>query len=210
MVPALIEHAGPRPLPGPEHRVDAARWQVDMRLEKRHEDMAEWVGNLMRLGSTREQAEAHFFENTAPYEVVESKGNLLLNAGIARMEDLLIGALTGTTNVFSNGNSRVGVGNSTTAASASQTDLQAAAGSANRQFKVMDATYPSRSGQTVTWQSSFTSAEANFVWNEWGIDFTNTAANGTTVGTTMLNRKVESLGTKTTGTWTLQVAVTIS
>lgn len=200
----------PTELPQTGRRDDAARWAVDMRLEKRHEDMAEWVEGLMASGSTREQAEAHFFENTKPYEVIESKGNLLLNVGINRLEDLLIGALSGSTNVFSNGNSRVGVGNSATAAAASQTDLQAAAGSSNRQFKVMDATFPSRSSQTVTWQSSFTSGEANFVWNEWMIDFTNVASNGTTVGTTPLNRKVESLGTKTTGTWTLQVAITIS
>jgi hypothetical protein len=67
----------------------------------------------------------------------------------------------------------------------------------------MEATFPSRSGTTVSFKSSFATGEANFAWNEWGIF--NSAS-----GATMLNRKVESLGTKTSGVWTLQADVTIS
>jgi hypothetical protein len=139
-------------------------------------------------------------------EIVESiDGNLLLNAGIQAMEDQLIGV---TTSPFNNANTRLGVGNSATAEAATQVDLQAAAGAANRQFKLMNATYPSRSAQTITFQSDFASGEANFIWNEWGIDRGN--ANGTTVTAPMLNRKVASLGTKSTGTWTLTATLTLS
>ena len=60
----------------------------------------------------------------------------------------------------------------------------------------MDATFPSRASQTVTWQSSHTSGLSNFAWQEWGID--NGTANSTTVVTPLLNHKVESLGTKVT------------
>jgi hypothetical protein len=135
----------------------------------------------------------------------EVPGNLLLNAGIAHMLDQLTGAITDPLN---NANTRLGVGNSATAEAATQTDLQAAAGAGNRQFKLMNATYPSRSAQTESFQSDFTTGEANFVWNEWGVD--NGNANGTTVTAPMLNRKVASLGTKTTGTWTLTGQLTLS
>jgi len=76
----------------------------------------------------------------------------------------------------------------------------------------MNATFPSRSSQTVSWQSDFTSSEANFAWAEWTIAAGATTASGSgfLVGTTNLNRKVSSLGTKVTGTWTLTGQVTIS
>lgn len=138
-------------------------------------------------------------------ELAVVEGNLLLNAGIQAIEDQLIGA---TTSPFNNANTRLGVGNSSTAEAATQTDLQAIAGAANRQFKLMNATFPSRASQTLSFQSDYTSGEANFIWNEWGIDRGN--ANGTTVTAPMLNRKVASLGTKATGTWTLTATLTLS
>jgi hypothetical protein len=140
-----------------------------------------------------------------PEEVIEVHGNLLMNAGIQHIEDQLIGAIT---DPFNNTNTRLGVGNSATAEAATQTDLQAAAGAANRQFKLMNATFPSRASQTLSFQSDYTSGEANFVWNEWCVD--NGNANGTTVTAPMLNRKVASLGTKATGTWTLTATLTLS
>ena len=132
-----------------------------------------------------------------PYEVIEVDGNILVNTGIALMEDLLIGA-GGT--VFSNANAHLGVGDSTTAAAASQTDLQA---STNKFRKAMEATFPSRSAQTLTFKSSFGTGDANFAWEEWG------TFNASSAGT-MLNRKVQSFGTKSSGTWVLTATITIS
>lgn len=165
---------------------EPAKWHVKWRLEKRHEDAGD-------LGLSLEE----FLSRYAPYEVIEGEGNLLVNAGIQLMLDKLIGA-AGT--VFDNTNAYIGVGDSTTAAAASQTDLQAAT---NKVRVGMDATYPSRSGQTMTWRSTFGSGQGNFHWQEWAIF--NAAAAGT-----MLNRKVEDLGTKASGSWTLAVSVTIS
>lgn len=128
-------------------------------------------------------------------EVVRAEGNILVNTGIALLEDLLIGA-GGT--VFSNANARLGVGDSNTAASASQTDL---IGTNTR--KAMEATFPSRSAQTITFKSSFGSGDANHDWKEWGIF--NAASSGT-----MLNRKVQDFGTKSGGTWVLTATVIIS
>lgn len=137
---------------------------------------------------------------------VEVSSNLLLNEGIQRLEDLLIAA-GGV--AYNNAGSYIGVGDSVTAEAASQTDLIAAT---NHFYKAMNATFPSRASQTVTWQSDFTSAEANYAWAEWSISAGATGASGSgfLVGTTNLNRKVQALGTKVTGTWTLSGAVTIS
>jgi hypothetical protein len=146
-----------------------------------------------------------------PEECVEIVGNLLLNEGIQRLMDMTMIAtvLTNQTagNPWSNANAFTGVGTSATAEAATQTDLQAGGF-----YKAMNATYPSRSNQTVSFQSDFTGTEANQVWNEWSIAAGATTASGAgfTVGTTNLNRKVASLGTKSSGTWTLTAQITFS
>lgn len=141
-----------------------------------------------------------------PDEVVEIAGNLLLNEGIQRLLDLAIAA-GGT--AFNNANSYIGVGDSVTAEAATQTDLSAAS---NKFYKGMVATYPQRTAQTLDFRSDFTGTEANYAWQEWSISAGATSASGAgfTVGTTNLNRKVQSLGTKASGTWTMTGSVTIS
>jgi hypothetical protein len=100
---------------------------------------------------------------------------------------------------FNNTNTYIGVGDSTTVFSAAHTDLQA---STNKLRKVMDATYPQVSANVVTYRSTYSTAEANFAWQEWGV------FNASSAGT-MLNRKVESLGTKTSAqTWVFTVTLT--
>jgi hypothetical protein len=70
----------------------------------------------------------------------------------------------------------------------------------------MDAGYPTYgSNQQAKWQSTFGSADANFTWNEI------TVANGSSDTATNLNRKVQSLGTKASGTtWIAQLTITLS
>jgi hypothetical protein len=104
--------------------------------------------------------------------------------------------------LFTNANARIGVGDSTTAFLVSQNDLVA---TTNKLRKAMDATYPTRSTNVLTFRSTFATGEANWVWNEWGV------FNAGPTGGTMLNRKVEALGTKTSSqSWELTVALTIS
>lgn len=149
-----------------------------------------------------------------PEELVEIEGNLLLNEGIQRLIDLAIAAVSNQTaaNAWTNTTSYIGVGDTTTAEAATQTELAATAAATNRFYKVMNATFPSRTNQTVTFQADFTSAEGNFVWNEWTVSSGATTASttGFLVGTINLNRKVAALGTKSTGTWTLSAAITFS
>lgn len=136
-----------------------------------------------------------------PDAIETYEGNLLLNAGITRLGSLLVGA-GGT--AYNAANTRLGVGDSSTAAAASQTDLQAAT---NKQWVLCDSV--GFSAQTLTVVGTFTTGLANFAWQEWGID--NGTANGTTVTAPMLNRKVASMGTKASGaTWVLTTTIVIS
>lgn len=106
-----------------------------------------------------------------------------------------------TVTEFNNTNAYIGVGDSSTAFAAAQTDLQA---STNKLRKAMDATYPSRSTNVLTFRSTFATSDANFAWQEWGV------FNGSSGGT-MLNRKVESLGTKTSAqSWQMTVTITVN
>lgn len=132
-----------------------------------------------------------------PYEEPQEWPNAYVNAGGALLLDLLIGA-GGT--VYSNANARIGVGDDATAVAAAQTDLQAAV---NKLRKAMDATFPSRAAQVMTWKSTFASADANWVWAECALF--NAAAAGT-----MLSRIAQAMGTKAAGTsWTLEYRITV-
>ncbi len=130
-------------------------------------------------------------------DVVEVEGNLLTTAGA----NTLLTALTGgTITPFNAANARLGVGDGTTAESAGQTDLQGT----NKLRKALDSGYPSVSGNQVVFQATFGGTEANFAWNE-------VAAFNAATGGTMLNRKVVSLGTKSSGaTWVLTLTITLS
>jgi len=129
------------------------------------------------------------------------KGNLLLNEGINELFTLICG--TGAVK-WDNGNAYLGVGDSNTSESASQTGLQAAT---NKLYKAMDTSYPTYgTSQKGTWKSTFGSADANFGWNEFSVSNTSGGDSGKN-----LNRKVSAQGTKTSGqTWELTLEVSLS
>jgi hypothetical protein len=98
-------------------------------------------------------------------------------------------------------NTHLGVGDSSTAFAAGQTDLQAAT---NKLRKAMESGYPTRSSGALTFRSLFGTSEANFAWAEWAVF--NASSSGT-----MFSRKVEALGTKTnTQSWQLTATVTVA
>jgi hypothetical protein len=139
------------------------------------------------------------FAKDMPYKQDKIYGNVLLNEGITALMNLLKGDAE---TAFSNANSYIGVGDSATAASASQTGLQAAT---NKAWAAMESTYPTDSAQTITFRSVFGTAAANYAWNEFTVGTSNDDSGDN------LNRKVEAEGTKTAGqTWTVDVAITFS
>lgn len=118
------------------------------------------------------------------------------------MRDLIAADVIGeSVTEFNNAAAHIGVGDSTTAFAAAQTDLQAAS---NKLRKAMDATFPTRATNVLTFKSTFATGDANFAWQEWAV------FNASTAGT-MFNRKVESLGTKTSAqSWAFTVTLTVT
>jgi hypothetical protein len=147
-----------------------------------------------------------------PYGTMEIEGNLLVIGGASVQWQTLIGNGTATAaqalTYFNNGNAYIGVGDSSTAAADTQTDLQAAT---NKLRKAMDATYPLHTDTTgtagsksIVFRSTFATTDANWAWQEWGL------FNGSSGGR-MLNRKAESLGTKTSAaTWVLTITLSLA
>lgn len=142
------------------------------------------------------------------YETVEIDGNIVTYGGVSALWESLVGLTTYS--YFSNANAAIEVGDSTTAAAATQTALQAAT---NFLRVGMDSTYPQHTAGTgaganaqIVFRSTFGSAQANFAWNEWGIF--NNLTHGSGI---MLNRKQEALGTKAVNsTWQLTVTLSIA
>ncbi len=187
---------------------ETVTWSPKVEVFKFGEDKAQWVRD--RSGILRPQHQTFIDYGIEPDEIAYDEGNLLTTAGLARLTNLLTGA-GGT--VHSNTTTRLGVGNGSCTALVGDTDLAAAAGAGNRQFDIMDATFPTGAGTAVlTFKSSFQTGEANFVWNEWGLDVaTATVTSGTTVNTLLFNHKcAAALGTKASGVWALTVTVTWS
>ena len=83
--------------------------------------------------------------------------NLFLTAGINEIWKLVTGQ---SANTFSNAQAQIGIGDSSTAASAGQTDLQAAT---NKTYVAMDASYPTvPSGGAVQFRATFGTSSANY------------------------------------------------
>jgi hypothetical protein len=157
---------------------EAAQWRCHITLAKFWGD---WVPEL------------------EPYDVLEWDGNMLVHGGVSTIWQCLIGAGTGTAGqantFFNTANAAIGVGDSTTAATAVQTDLQAAT---NKLRKVVDTGYPEHTpgtgstNKTIRFRATFDTTQANWSWQEAAV------FNSPTLGTgRMLNRKVQDMGTKT-------------
>lgn len=184
---------------------DPIRWRCTWSLHK-FDDPTGQIAQAIEGGADLADFASHLLE--APIEQI---GNLLMYGGASCLWQCLIGNGTGTAaqtlTFFNNGNAYIGVGDSSTAEAATQTDLQAAT---NKLRKAMDATYPlhtdatTSGAATITFRSTFGSSDANYAWAEWGV------FNGSSGGR-MLNRKVQSLGTKASGaTWVFTVTITLS
>lgn len=125
--------------------------------------------------------------------------NMLMYGGVSTLFQQSIGNGTVTAGqaltYFNNAQAAIGAGDSSTAAAATQTNLQAAS---NKLRKALDATYPLHTdgvtsiSNTITFRSTFATTDANFNWQEVGIFNSTTDAVGR-----MLNRVAQNIGTKT-------------
>jgi len=102
---------------------------------------------------------------------------------------------------FTNAVAHLGAGDNTAIFAQAHTDLQAAT---NKFRQPMEATYPQIATNVITFRALFATGDANYAWEEFAVF--NAAAAGT-----MLTRKAQALGTKTSAAqWQLTVDVTVT
>lgn len=171
------------------------------------------------------RADAAMKRDKRPYHVSEFEDeflNLFTTAGVSALWNQAGGntsaANTGASPAganasYNNAQSRIGVGDSTTAATAGQTDLQAVT---NKLWIAMDATFPTLPGagsNQIVFRATFGSAQANFSWQEFGVDNCqgSNATSTTRSGGALLDRVVSNQGTKASGqTWQPSMTLSIS
>ena len=176
---------------------DKISWMAKWRIDKFHDPTGQ-IAKEMQRGMSSEAALSRYGEAFICTEKFDA--NLALNEGLGELIDLICGL--GTPTKWDNNSARLGVGDSNTAAAATQTGLQA---SVNKTYKAMDTNYPQRTNQTVEWRATFGSSDANYSWQEY------TVVNAADDSGKNLNRKVADKGTKVSGeTWTLSLQITFS
>lgn len=175
------------------------------RVQRWDADQTRWVKTRTGLDAP---ADADFLRlRVESYETTELVGNLITNAGWTRLMNLLTNQ--GATQALDATHARIGVGNSSTAEAYTDTDLGAAAGSANRWFQLVSGA-GTLGTRTLSFSATFGTADGNFAWAEFGIDFG--TASGSTVTAPLFNHKAGiAQGTKASGqTWTATATLTFS
>jgi len=127
------------------------------------------------------ESEEHYLSGENPVvKFIDS--NVLLDDGANEIWTLVVGGGT----PFNAVNTQIGVGDSSTPTSQTQTGLLGS----NTFYKGLDANYPVYgSNREIMFKATFGATEANFAWNEFTV----------TNGAIALNRSVQSIGTKSTG-----------
>lgn len=143
------------------------------------------------------------YEGEASPENLLSEEVIYGNTLLLRAMEYILSTISNnlTTTVYNNTNARFYVGdNSTNIPETPNLTLMQGASTTN---KAMDASYPSFTYDansyvtSVTYQSTFTTSDANYAWNEFGLSNNSSS-------TYLLNRRVQYLGTKTSSqTWVL-------
>lgn len=182
--------------------IGVARSYVPEVLERKFAIEQELIRARDLRGAELEEAALELLARDGLFPLHEAEGhNTLVNGGTAIMLDALIGAVPV---YYTNALAALGVGDSSAAFNLTHTNLQGAVVTTDRIRKAMDATFPSRAANVVTFRATFATTEANFVWNEWAIFNAVADATGT-----MLNRAVVNLGTKTSAaSWQLTATLT--
>lgn len=190
---------------------DTLNWHAAAHVDKYSEDQVAWA--RLRLGHEPDGAELAALLAEPEDGTADADGNLLVTVGLDAITKLLIAS--GTPQAFS-GPTRaiVGVGATATAATVADTALGADGGSAF--YQGCDSANPTQANGVITCVATFTTGNANFAWQEWcWATCTGAITPGATLasvatGTKMWNHKVQSLGTKVSGSWVLTSTVTIS
>lgn len=190
---------------------DAISWHARAHVDKYSDDQVAYA--RLRLGREPDGAELAALFAAPEDGTADADGNLLVTAGLDAITKLLIN--TGSPQAFS-GPTRaiVGVGATSTVATVADTALGADGGSAY--YQGCDASNPTQANGVITCVCTFATGNANFAWQEWcWATCTGAITPGATLasvatGTKLWNHKIQSLGTKVSGSWVLTSTVTIS
>lgn len=191
---------------------DGIKWWPIATVTKYNDDLMVDISRFLEKEATEvTQADLDFLtreHGLHPDEVLVREGNALVTGGKTRIGDLLIG--TGA-QALSSTRAVVGVGTSNTATTAGMTSLQGTA------YYNSTTGAPGNASGVISASSLFAAGTASHAWEEWcwaiaggtivpGTNFTTATASGV-----MLNRAVQSLGSKGAGAaWTLSSSITIS
>lgn len=196
---------------------ESVKWTPVARIDKYSPEVVDELTRILGYEPTASDFQRF---NADPYAVTEVEGNQLVAGGLAMITSALTNGSFDPLTPTASGRAFVGVGDSSTLATNSQSDLQA---STNKYYNTFDTSGITRVTTNVTNDSiqgvsTFGSSVANFAWNEWAwfTTTTGTITPGTGInvssGTeTMWNRKVASMGTKASGaSWVFTTKVTFS
>ena len=182
------------------HGTESGSEDAVLIIRKYDGDMANWITRKSGIKAPKEADFQRF--KIRPYQEVIAYGNGITTVGWGRILDRAVGS---TAQSWDSGHCRIGVGTSTVGTAVGNTDLDSPTGTANRYWQTVDALASTGTGGGTVRLSvvaTFTSGNANFIWNEWGIDQGSATGSGASVAP-LLNRKVQSLGTKASpAVWT--------
>lgn len=191
---------------------DVLNWHAFAYVQKYSDDQ---VAYARRASGIAEPLGVHLQRHCGRPEdgYAEADGNLLVTVGLDAVTKLLIAS--GSPQAFS-GPTRaiVGVGATATAATIADTALGADGG--NAFYQGCDSANPTQANGVITTVATFTTGNANYIWNEWcWATCTGAITPGATLasvatGTKLWNHKIQSLGTKVSGSWVLTSTITIS
>lgn len=144
---------------------------------------------------------AKHFAGCKPDEVVIETQNIILDTGANEMLKLITG--TGGT-AFSSSNAYIYVGDDNTPEKASQTGILSSTKTRGTNYDYAAVNKVEVTGRLAVFTATFNETVGNFAWNEAAI------TNGIGVASVAMNRKVDNLGTKSGGIWTLQITISLT
>lgn len=183
-------------------------------IEKYTDDQVNWVSQKSGILKPSGDVLRRFLTPDDTFE--DDTSNLTTTGGLGRLTSLLIAgggvAFSATTT------SMIGVGDTSTAAAAADTQLGSNS-AAHSWYIPADAT-PTRVTVTVTNDTvqlvgTFNTSNSDFVWAEWGTALVTTAvASATFAGTgtspLLFNHKISAMGTKSGGSWVATAKLTFA
>jgi len=226
----LIKHLGPEHPDVAEafHGRVSGRWHIDRYKVPIEYYIARLMGikeadvpNTIVPAAVMSQAHTLLAKNnraeTSDFE--DTFENLFTTTGVNTLFTIALSGV-GTANTsgsaalataeFNSTQSRIGVADGTTAATASDSDIQSTG--SNKEWLVVSSA-PVVSTNTMTFTTTFGTGDANYAWNNFGIDNCggSNATSTTRSGGTMLDHVVSAQGTKASGqSWVPSFSLSIS